>query len=294
MKPAFIGLGAQRSGTSWIYACLYEHPQLYMPFKEINFFGRDWRYGKGLDWYEEHFDGCPPSKLPGEYSTTYLDSDAAPKRIHDYAPDAKLIACLRDPAERATSNYRNDIMAGSVDSSTPFQETLAHHPEWVERGLYHKHLTRYLEYFPPSQLLTLVYDDAVQDPERFIRSIFEFLEVDPDFKPSLLYQQVNPGRQPRSVSLDLRLDALAQLLRDKGLHRLIWLLKRTGMTALVRRMNTTPGMKPDASGPERTKLQALFADDIHALESLIGRDLSAWLSPETTAERAAKIHTSAA
>ena len=57
MKPYFIGLGAQRSGTSWIYACLYEHPQLHMPFKEVNFFGRDEQYEKGLTWYANHFSG---------------------------------------------------------------------------------------------------------------------------------------------------------------------------------------------------------------------------------------------
>jgi hypothetical protein len=285
VKPAFIGLGAQRSGTSWIYACLYEHPQLYMPHKEINFFARDHRYAWGLDWYERHFDGCSEGQLPGEYSTTYLDSADAPKRIHDFAPDAKLIMVVRDPAERASSNYRNDIMAGSVGASTPFQTGLADHPEWVERGLYHKHLTRYLEYFDRSQILVLVYDDAVSDPEAYIKSIFAFLGVDDSFRPMHLLRKVNPGRQPRSVSLDLKLDSLAQFMRDKGLHRLVWLAKRFGVTAFARRLNTEAGEAPNALPVDRAGLQSAYVDDIHALESLLGRDLSGWLEAPTTAER---------
>ncbi len=62
-KPDFIGLGAQRAGTTWIHACLYEHPQIYMPLtKEIHFFDY---YSNGFQWYEDHFQNCARNQLAG-------------------------------------------------------------------------------------------------------------------------------------------------------------------------------------------------------------------------------------
>ncbi|MCR4285481.1 MAG: sulfotransferase, partial [Candidatus Kaiserbacteria bacterium] len=67
----FIGLGAQKSGTSWAYTCLYEHPEVCIPVKEIHFFSRP-RYAEGKEWYEAHFKKCAEGKLRGEWSTSYL------------------------------------------------------------------------------------------------------------------------------------------------------------------------------------------------------------------------------
>jgi len=89
-KPDFIGLGAQKAATSWIHACLYEHPQIFMPAsKEIHFFSR--HYSKDIRWYEEHFRSCQTNQLAGEFSPTYLYDPATPKRIHEWNPAVKLI-----------------------------------------------------------------------------------------------------------------------------------------------------------------------------------------------------------
>ena len=277
MKPHFIGLGAQRSGTSWIYACIYEHPQLHMPIKEINFFGRQWRYDKGFDWYEDHFKDCPTNKLPGEFSTTYLDSEEAPRRIHEYHPDVKLVVSLRNPVERAMSNYRNDIMGGVVSADTPFEQALEKHPEYVTQGMYHEQLQRYLEWFPREQLLVLIYDDALTGPGQFIRQLLDFLGVDSQFHPSMLGQKVNVGRTPKSVALDLAMDSWSGALRRRGLHRLVWLVKKTGMATFVRGINARSQGPSDASAAQRAQLRELFAPDIRALESLLQRDLNMWL-----------------
>ena len=111
MGVNFIGVGAQKSGTSWIYACLYEHPEICAPIKEIHFFSRP-RYEKGIAWYEKQFDRCAVEKLRGEFSTSYLYTPEAAARIHAAYPDAKIIAVLRNPIDRAYSQYRNAIKAG--------------------------------------------------------------------------------------------------------------------------------------------------------------------------------------
>ena len=65
--PGFIGIGAQRTGTSWLYACMYEHPQVCMPRKEINFFSRERNWKRGYEWYERVFAECPADAVVGEF-----------------------------------------------------------------------------------------------------------------------------------------------------------------------------------------------------------------------------------
>ena len=81
-NPDFIGLGAQKSGTSWIYTCLSEHPEVYMPVKEVQFFSQESNWSKGYGWYEDILEKCPPGTKAGEFSTSYLVSAAAPQRIY--------------------------------------------------------------------------------------------------------------------------------------------------------------------------------------------------------------------
>ena len=102
--PGFIGIGAQRTGTSWLYACMYEHPQVCMPQKEINFFSRERNWTRGYEWYEHLFAECPADAVAGEFSTSYLTDAATPARIHERYPDVKLIVSVRHPVERAYSS----------------------------------------------------------------------------------------------------------------------------------------------------------------------------------------------
>jgi len=80
----FIGIGGQRCGTAWIYNCLEEHPQLCLPFKEINFFIHEEKYAYGTKWYDSYFRKTRNRELAGEVSSLYL--------YHLEAPDL----CLMD------------------------------------------------------------------------------------------------------------------------------------------------------------------------------------------------------
>lgn len=277
-RPDFIGLGAQRSGTSWIYACLYEHPEIYAPVKEVHFFSRGRNWVKGYKWYENIFDGCSCNAKAGEFSTSYLCDPDAPQRIHRIYPDSRLIVSLRNPMDRAYSNYMNDIMAGVVSSSTPFEEVLACHPEYLEHGYYARYLERYLQHVDREQILILIYDDSRKDPCAFIQSIYRFIGVDDGFVPSMLFSEVNVGRIPRSVRFDRLLDKVSALLRRKGLRKLWWLGKNAGIGNSLRQLNTSgpvergPGLDPST----RRRLLSLFEGDIQVLEEMVGRDLQEW------------------
>jgi hypothetical protein len=68
-KPDWIGVGGRHCGTGWVYANLFEHPQIYAPIKEINYFHNDDAYFRGEGWYRAHWSDAPKKQIIGEYST---------------------------------------------------------------------------------------------------------------------------------------------------------------------------------------------------------------------------------
>ena len=276
--PDFIGLGAQRAGTSWIYACLYEHPNICIPVKEIHFFSRERNWSKGYGWYEAIFEKCPQDAKAGEFSTSYLSDSATPERIHQRYPSVKLIACLRNPLDRAYSNYLNDIMAGVIKPEIPFSEALKEHLEYIEQGRYATHLKGYLRVFSMDQILVLIYGDSLKDPLSFIETIYKCIGVDSSFVPSMVNVRVNKGRVPRFVWLDRLLVQASDVLRGKGLYNIWWLTKRAGLGDKIRALNTRE-IASRHRGPglsERAMLYEALESEITGLERLMGRNLQEW------------------
>jgi hypothetical protein len=274
--PDFIGLGAQRSGTSWIYACLYDHPQLCTPTKEIHFFSRDANWTRGQGWYERHFAECGPGTMTGEFSSSYLPSADAAERIAGLYPRAKLIVSLRHPLERLISSYLNDVTAGVVRPNTPLLEALQAQPDYVEQGRYATQLAPYLRHFPRSQLLVLIYEDALGDPAGFINRIYSYLGVDSTFRSSMLTARVGEGRVPRSVVLERALTRGTWALRGRLTRGLWWAAKRAGVGRALRRANTASVTRPSLPPAERERLAEMFSEEISAVERLLDRDLTAW------------------
>lgn len=273
--PDFIGLGAQKAGTSWIYACMYEHPQICIPQKELHFFSRERNWSRGCEWYEQQFAACDTAKVKGEFSTSYLYDPESADRIQHAYPMVKLIACLRNPVDRAVSNYVNDIKAGSVPPSIPFTAALAEHPEYLQQGRYAAQLQRYLARFSADRILLLVYEDIRRDPLLFMQSIYRFLGVDPSFRPSHLNSQVNVGHVPRFVPVEKALNTTAGMLRRSGYGRLVWLVKKSGIPNRVRAFNRRRAAKEriEVSPEDRQQCYLQVRADILELEALLGRSL---------------------
>jgi hypothetical protein len=276
--PDFLGLGAQKAGTSWIYSCLYDHPQVCVPIKEVHFFSRQRNWARGFTWYEEHFARCDPDTLAGEFSTSYLVEPGAAERIHARYPGVRLLACLRQPAERAFSNYLNDLQAGALSPRTSFQEALESHPEYLEQGAYASQLRRYLDLFARESMLILLYDDLQRDPLGFMSSIYRFLRVDDAFVPRMLHERVNAARVPRSAGADRLGRKVVTGMRRRGLDRLVWLAKRSGLPRLTYRLNSRPTAlaRHELTPQHRHRLTASLKQEIDGLERLLDRDLGAW------------------
>lgn len=277
--PYFIGIGGQRCGTSWTYACLFEHPEICAPEKEIHFFSRDQKFSQGYDWYESFFKNCGAKKA-GEFSTSYISDPRVAERIAARYPEIKIIAILRNPVDRAVSNYFNDLASGKVEKSISFDEALQNHPEYIDQGLYGKHLEPFFKAFSKKQILILRYEDSLTNPEEFIRSIYQFLEVDSSFKPSYLKKKVNVSRVPTFVGLDNAFLKISSFLRKSGLTSLWWLIKKSGLPRLILRANTSEqrGETESLRLKKETKeyLQSIFASDKQKLTSLTGINFPNW------------------
>ena len=269
----FIGVGAQKAGTSWVYACLYEHPEIHAPIKELHFFSRE-RFEKGKKWYESHFSHAKEGQKVGEFSTSYLYSPETPARIAEMYPAAKLVAVLRNPAKRAYSQYRNAIKAGEISDEMSYEVYAAEESSVVGQGMYAAQLQQYYEHFPKDQLLVLIYEDIEKDPAAFIRRIYEFLEVDPTFTPSMLNRQINVARTPRMVGVERVMHHIAESLRKIGFDKLVWLVRKSGLPDLVRSVNTKTDQDTNKLGSETAASDSgAWVNDVRRLSEMIGRDM---------------------
>jgi len=280
MNPNFVGVGAQKSGTSWIYACLEEHPDICMPVKEIHYFSKQERFDKGLEWYGGHFKACKPGQIVGEFSTTYIHSEQALERIFEAYPECKIIVSIRDPISRAESHFNNDIRAGFISKSASFEQSLNETPEYWRRGLYHNKINWLIEHFGRDKVYVAVLEDTTIDPARFISEIYNFLDVDPSFSPPALMRKINISAIPRSVFLGRLLDNCASLLRRLGLSRVIQFLRTKGFVERVRKANMS-SMEIAYDMPHWSlDILAKLEQDRVLLEGLLARSLAHWRSVE--------------
>lgn len=201
MLPTFLIIGSQKAGTTTIYNVFKKHPQIFLSEeKEANFFFLDHIYKKGIDHYKKffknakyHFDAI------GEASPGYICHPFAPLRIKKYLPDVKLILTVRNPIERAYSQYWDSRR--KLEESLTFKETLFialsdnYEPGkrgYFSRGIYIRYIERYLKYFGRKQLLILVFDDMIDNPLSVYKMCFRFLNVDDSFECAEMRQKFNP------------------------------------------------------------------------------------------------------
>jgi Sulfotransferase domain len=193
--PDFIIAGAPRSGTSWLYALARRHPQLAMAepmAPEPKFFLVDELWHRGIDYYStKWFDPLPAGRALGEKSTNYLESPHAAARICRALPKVKLIFLLRNPVDRAYSNYlwsrQNGLESETFERAVALEEQrdrdlapdfrYARPHAYFSRGLYADLLIRFYNRFPREQILVLRYEDLETCPQRVAANFHRFLGV---------------------------------------------------------------------------------------------------------------------
>ena len=297
--PNFLIIGAAKSGTSSLYMYLKQHPEIYMsPVKEPHYFSFDdeskMTKGPGdpihkaitnFDSYQAQFDGVTDEKAIGEASTSYLYRAEAAGRIHAMLPDAKLIAILRNPVDRAFSAYMH-VVRDKRETSKDFAEALTREesrkadnwePIWhfTSVGHYYEQLKRYYDLFPSEQIRVYLYEDLANNLNNMLVEIYEFLGVDPTFIPGSLAHYNTSGQIKSEFAQKISNYFFNQPNPIRWLSRKIIPEKaRLNFASEVRRKNLKRGKLPSK---ETVQLQALYKEEILKLSELINRDLSSWM-----------------
>lgn len=211
-KVDFLVIGAQKCGTSSFYRYLSANLMVRNASqKEIHYF--DLFHDKGVKWYHNHFNfsrGC----IGGECTPFYLMHPHAPQRARQYNKKLRLVAILRNPAERAWSHYLMNLEAGrealsfeealdkeqeristGIDLSDPNSSFL--HYSYLTRGRYAEQLNRWLKYFPQSQLLLINYHEFFAHPWQEIQKVYRFLGVAPLYDTPLYHE--NAGKSSETA-----------------------------------------------------------------------------------------------
>lgn len=282
--PDFILGGAPKSGTTALFNYLSQHPEVYTSSpKEPHFFAkRDASHVvRGMNYsreeYEALFRGAAPAQKAGEASTGYLHhADQAAPKIQALIPNVRLLFLLRNPIERAYSEYWFRLHTGDLPSAEPFATYVARPKHWVFHGStsYVSGIKRFYDHFDRSQILVLLTDDLKRSRRDVFEQACRHIGVDPGVEIDLSVKH-NVTRYPRSP----RLFRLAGRLVP-GLSR--WASNVPLLRPLRSRLLfSSNAPKPPMRPADREQLIERYADSIEELGRLIGRDLSAWLeSPQ--------------
>lgn len=224
--PDFVGVGAQRSGTSWWHRLVLDHPRVAAPrtlvvspddrarSKELHYFDRfeERRFSTGdAETYVRYFPR-PPGALSGEWTPRYMHDYWAPELIRRAAPDARLMVLLRDPVNRYASAVTRRRTRRDPSTTPTLGPRISGGA--LSRSLYHEQLSRLLRHFDRSRILVLQYERCRATPQPELRRTYRFLGLDQtDHVPAEL---VAGGREQArwEMSPELRAELVARLTPD--------------------------------------------------------------------------------
>ena len=308
--PNFFFVGAPKSGSTSLYFALDQHPEIYLsPIKEPCFFASEIQPNQFSEEFlsrvesdlsslrtyldgpmtEKRFSGLVlqeadylqlfknvrNEKAIGEASVCYLWSPTAAQNIRRRIPEAKIIMILRNPADRAFSQYLHavsnqllNITFGEAIEVGLHQRHSKFGPlyPFLEFGLYHDQLKRYLETFPRECIKVFLYENYASRPLLIFKEICQFLGVDPSFTPNFSHRYLQP-QIPRFPKFQTR------LRNSDFLRRLI----PPSVRAPIRSFFLTKRNRMTMQASDRQRLVSYYSSDVKKLMSLLGMDLTAWL-----------------
>ena len=263
-KITFVMAGCQRCGTTWVDAALREHPEIFLPAQKQTYFF-DENYENGIDWYLNQFAEIATNQTAvGEVSTGYCLPHAVPL-MAKHLPHIKIIMSMRNPVERAYSNYQ---VRKAVNNWTSFESALEEDPNFYARGRYIEQIETLMEYYPRERLHLIFYDELKDNDREYLKEMLTFIGVDDTFESSQIGQQRNASMFPR----------LRKILHQIGLKSLVTALSRSKVGNMVRRRNKKK-RKPSSSSLQletRAILVEYFKPYNDRLATFLGCDLEHW------------------
>ena len=302
--PDFLVIGAGKSGTTSINNYLAQHPQIFMsPVKEPNFFAYETIDGDTLrhdpaqyeyylqsvttlEAYQALFTAVQKNQIIGETSNTYLYTPAAAQRIKHHIPNAKLIAILRNPADRLYSRFLHLAkydQAPTQDFSQVFDRNSIwwERPDLIHEGCYYTHLTNYYNLFEGRCIKVFLYEELKENLQLVLSKILEFLGVDHKFLPDtrVTYNKSGIVKNPmynRILGPDGVVQKIVKNLLPSSQYEL--LKKNSFIYRTLDAFRDANLHKPVLEKEIKSKLlNEVYYNEIQKLQFLIDRDLSSWL-----------------
>lgn len=296
--PNFLIIGAAKSGTTALYENLKLHPEVFLSnIKEPNFFvlkNPEYKFNKktinssyyksfvySLDDYVSLFTNAGGFKAVGEASPIYLYEKCAPLEIKKVIPNTKLIVILRNPIERAFSNFSMHMAGLGLETTNNFFSALDFEEERIEKewwwgfhykkaGLYSEQLTRYFNNFDKEHILVLIYDDFKSYPNETYLKITQFLGIASfSNENTKKYYKVSKATKIRWIERVLRNEKISMIMKS-----IMGRQAGKRVKEMIRKKNK---FKPKITEKEFMFLSNYYRNDIKKLEKLINRDLSKWL-----------------
>ena len=285
-------IGCPKSGTTTLFKILCQHSQIHTPkFKEPFFFNNS-SYQNGIDWYANtYYNDIKNEKWVLDFTPSYLYSDEALFRINEYSKGKglKFIVMLRNPVERAYSHYLHTLRDGleELDFNDAIQaesKRLLNHKNnllsqlkysYIYQSLYHKHLSKYFEFFGRNNFFVINYDLQLLDKSEFklmINDLQKFLEIK--------IENLNIEIKENFASVS-RFKILQTLVNSNGLlkrlARLIFKskLNRQILINKIRKINEKKMVKKEIEVEFKKNLyDKYFRDDVLKLENLLKKKLN--------------------
>jgi len=294
--PDLFLVGAAKAGTTSLYSELARHPAIYMaPMKEPHFFSqiepapRREAFFPHVTDEEEYlalFRGAANEEVLGEASTSYLWDTHAAERIKRVVPEARILIMLRDPVDRAYSQYWNDVREGI--EKQPFLDALITEQRsgpggwgvsslYIDCGRYANQVARYLDRFG-ARVHVLFFEDFIRDPAGATGDVLSFLglrrgNAGPQLGPS------NPASLPRNkLGGALLASGRVRRVARATVPRPV----RSRLRGALLKGTSPPPMDPAA----RALLTEIYRPEVERLAELLGRPLpweSQWREGQRTA-----------
>lgn len=297
--PTFIIIGAAKAGTTSLCRYLQQHPDVYMsPVKEPRFFAVEsappglGQPDKAAAWtgtittfeaYQRLFDGVTTETAIGEASPLYLGwSERSATSIQRHLPTVKLIACLRQPVDRAFSHYLHSLRLG-IENARTFEQAIGREDGrrfYLGQGYYFRHLTHYFQRFDSAQIKVYLYDDLLVDTRLVVQDICAFIGVDP--QAAIDISARHNVSQPEIASGPIAATLTQAAFIRRAAKAVIPGFLKTPLARWVRQATT---IRPQLDPATRLQLTNQFAEDIRQLQDLLQRDLSHWLKDRSGSGR---------
>ena len=301
IRPNFIIIGAGRAGTTSLYHYLRQDPKIFMSsIKETNFFAFQEGVGdaeaeirpptgdlfpiRRMDDYLALFAEAGDAVAVGEASPLYMYAPGTAERMKDALPEARIIAVLRNPVDRAYSSHLKYVRDGVEqrtlseairdEQSSVNPKSLYGPYNYLRAGYHARNLAPYFESFPRDRIAVILFEDFARDTKTTLRQILGFLEVGTAFVPDCSAKHNSSGipRSPYAHHL-LSNSKLAKWAKNRFAAS-----GKSPLISLAVKLQNANLMKPGLSPSLRDELTSLYRDDVTALQSIIGRDLTHWLS----------------